>query len=476
MLEHPTICLPLTTLFHLIPTCIKAPLNMTFSINSPPLPPRVISPNIILWTHIHNSQKLIHSFLSIVPPSRSRSIDPDRYGKSLLRSSLFPFVNVLSFQDCPVRIDRCRCGALLLILVRSWSHLICHVQRGMTIAPRVQVYTQLSCNTLHGQQNDGPFGDIHPPHVSSPSTFGSEHPVPIPVHFLHFSNPRQDDGAHGPPQLVSQGCLSDPAVQAGAARLQAVMITVMGVLSACTTSWWGHYGQKHGRNKVLAASTIGLLLTYSHLFIPISPTLTSFHSDLTFVLASTPSSPFSRYGGKFLFLAPVIEGILGGHVTQQAAVSAYISDCTSDGSRAHIFSRLAGVSHVGIALGPTLGAFLIRHSLLHVQSLGLHHREGQTVTAVFWAAILCCAINFLLILLVIPESLEKARLRAAQKEDSPVVLNKPTLKKRLLGPLAIFVPRKRLINGHLQKDWSMSWLATAVFALLLANVRNLSTL
>ncbi|KAH9972761.1 major facilitator superfamily domain-containing protein [Lactifluus volemus] len=326
------------------------------------------------------------------------------------------------------------------------------VVRGMTIAPRVQVYTQLTCNTLHGQQNDGPFGDIHPPHVSSPSTFGSEHPVPIPVHFLHFSNLRQDDGAHGPPQLVSQGCLSDPAVQAGAARLQAVMITVMGVLSACTTSWWGHYGQKHGRNKVLAASTIGLLLT-----------------DLTFVLASTPSSPFSRYGGKFLFLAPVIEGILGGHVTQQAAVSAYISDCTSDGSRAHIFSRLAGVSHVGIALGPTLGAFLIRHSLLHVQSLGLHHREGQTVTAVFWAAILCCAINFLLILLVIPESLEKARLRAAQKEDSPVVLNKPTLKKRLLGPLAIFVPRKRLINGHLQKDWSMSWLATAVFALLLAN-------
>jgi hypothetical protein len=97
------------------------------------------------------------------------------------------------------------------------------------------------------------------------------------------------------------------------------------------------------------------------------------------------------------------------------------------------------------------------------------------VTAVFWAAILCCTMNLILILLVIPESLHEAGQRAAQNGDSPVVLNKPTLKKRLLGPLAMFAPRKRLINGRLQKDWSMSWLATAMFALLLASVRNLST-
>jgi hypothetical protein len=99
------------------------------------------------------------------------------------------------------------------------------------------------------------------------------------------------------------------------------------------------------------------------------------------------------------------------------------------------------------------------------------------VTAVFWAAILCSTINFILILLVIPESLDKARLRAAQKGDAPPVMqNKPGLKKRLLGPLAIFAPRKRMMNGRMQKDWSMSWLAIAVFALLLASVRNLNAL
>jgi MFS family permease len=195
------------------------------------------------------------------------------------------------------------------------------------------------------------------------------------------------------------------------------------------------------------------------------------------VLVSTPTSPLSRHGHKLLLLAPIMEGIFGGQATHQAAVSAYISDCTSDGSRAHIFSRFAGVSYAGFGLGPILGVFLIRHPLLQVQSLGRHHREGQSVTAVFWAAILCSTINFLTILFVIPESLEKARQRAAQKGDSPpATQTKPGLKKRLLGPLAIFAPRKCIVNGRPQKDWSISWLATVVFALLLAGVRNPSTL
>jgi hypothetical protein len=152
-------------------------------------------------------------------------------------------------------------------------YLIFHFQRGMTLASRVQVYTQLSCDTVHRQQLYGPSGDILPSYLSSLSILASEHAAPIiPVLFPHFSNLRQDHGADGLAQLISQRCLSDPTVQAGAARLQAIMITVMGVLSVCTTSWWGHYGQKHGRNKVLAASALGLLFAYIYLFIPFPPT------------------------------------------------------------------------------------------------------------------------------------------------------------------------------------------------------------
>ncbi|KAI0303849.1 major facilitator superfamily domain-containing protein [Multifurca ochricompacta] len=326
--------------------------------------------------------------------------------------------------------------------------------RGMTLAPRVQVYTRLSCNALHRHryQHFDPSGNNLPLHLSPTSILASEYVTlaPIPVYFPHF----EDNDPEGPRQHLSQGCLSDPAVQAGAARLQTVMVTVMGLLSACTTTWWGHYGQKHGRTKVLAASTLGLLLT-----------------DLTFVLTSTPSSPLSRHGHKFLLLAPIIEGLLGGQATLQAAISAYISDCTSDGSRAHIFSRFAGVSYVGLALGPTLGAFLIRHPLLQFQSFGRQPREMQSVAAVFWAAILCSTINFLSAVLVIPESLDKARQRAAQKGEgpTPVAQRKPGIKKRLLGPLSIFAPRRLMVNGRMRKDWSMSWLAIAVFGLFLAS-------
>jgi hypothetical protein len=71
----------------------------------------------------------------------------------------------------------------------------------------------------------------------------------------------EDDGEDDPRTLPSKKCMSDPAVQAGAARLQTIMTTTMGTLSALTTGWWGHFGERHGRTRVLAFSTLGLFLT-----------------------------------------------------------------------------------------------------------------------------------------------------------------------------------------------------------------------
>jgi hypothetical protein len=97
-----------------------------------------------------------------------------------------------------------------------------------------------------------------------------------------------------------------------------------------------------------------------------------------------------------------------------------------------------------------------------------------SVTAAFWAAILFGTINLILALLVIPESLDKTRQRAEQKAGAPVptMQDKPGLKKRFLAPLAIFAPQRRIVNGRMQEDWSMSCLATGVFLLFLAGVRN----
>ncbi len=51
-------------------------------------------------------------------------------------------------------------------------------------------------------------------------------------------------------------------MQSGAARLQTIMTTTMGILSALTTGWWGHFGETHGRTRVLAVSTFGLFMTF----------------------------------------------------------------------------------------------------------------------------------------------------------------------------------------------------------------------
>jgi hypothetical protein len=81
----------------------------------------------------------------------------------------------------------------------------------------------------------------------------------IPIRSLDTEG---DDGEDDPRTLPSQRCMSDPAVQAGAARLQTIMTTTMGTLSALTTGWWGHFGERHGRTRVLAFSSLGLFLTF----------------------------------------------------------------------------------------------------------------------------------------------------------------------------------------------------------------------
>ena len=81
--------------------------------------------------------------------------------------------------------------------------------------------------------------------------------------YLQFTrDASSDDDEPDPRYLPSKRCLTDPKVLAGAARIQTIMTTTMGLLSALTTSWWGAFGEKHGRTKVLAASTLGLFMTY----------------------------------------------------------------------------------------------------------------------------------------------------------------------------------------------------------------------
>ena len=237
-----------------------------------------------------------------------------------------------------------------------------------------------------------------------------------------------------------------------------------------------------------------------------------------FILVSTPSSPFSRHGHKLLLVAPIIEGLLGGYSTLQSGTSAYLSDCTSSGSRAYIFSRFAGVVYLGFSIGPVIGGWLIRHPITWIGGSSMPGR--QSVTSVFWVAMSCSFINLLLITFVFPESLDKEKKERAMiaykkpgvlggkkgktreraltlssgdpgssstdEEDNVDEVNRPRQEEResgvrsggagiisqFLSPLAVFLPAVVLDPSGLGKrrDWSLTLLAGGLFGYMLSTV------
>lgn len=108
----------------------------------------------------------------------------------------------------------------------------------MTIAPRIEVFTQLSCGRLHHHYNHTTsISNLLPPHATLFSTLDPSGPHLRPsdlssnaslVFFPgRFNDVGEDDGEgegeDDPRRLPSPKCVSDPAVVAGAARLQMVM-------------------------------------------------------------------------------------------------------------------------------------------------------------------------------------------------------------------------------------------------------------
>ena len=261
---------------------------------------------------------------------------------------------------------------------------------------------------------------------------------------------------------------------------------------------------------------------YSSRRLSLSPHhLISYHRrsrDLIFILVSTPSSPFSKHGHKLLLISPIIEGLLGGYSTLQSGTSAYLSDCTSSGSRAYIFSRFAGVVYLGFSIGPVIGGWLISHPIAWMGGSSIPGR--QSVTSVFWVALFCSFINLLLITFVFPESLDKEKKERAmitykksgvlggkkgktreraltlssgdpgsssadeednieevtrtrqEERDSGVRSGGAGIISHFLSPLAIFLPVMVLDHSGLGKrrDWSLTLLAGGLFGYMLSTV------
>jgi hypothetical protein len=99
--------------------------------------------------------------------------------------------------------------------------------RGMTLAPRVQVFTQLSCAHIYAHLNTtaqvSPAELISTTLLSASSTAaGVSSPALNLAHSVAV--PTLSTTAY---RIPHDKCLADPAVQAGAARLQTTFMIIM---------------------------------------------------------------------------------------------------------------------------------------------------------------------------------------------------------------------------------------------------------
>ncbi|KAJ6516437.1 major facilitator superfamily-domain-containing protein [Mycena sanguinolenta] len=314
--------------------------------------------------------------------------------------------------------------------------------RGMTLSSRVEVFTQVSCTSLERRS-------FVPTSSSPDAPFYYDAPQPSWISFLS----PLDNAAlnHTDPNERARQCKSNAAVQSGAARIQTLFSITSGLLSALTTGWWGHMGERFGRTKILAIATFGWFL-----------------SDSFFILASAPASPFASQRVTMVLLAPIFEGILGGWSTIQSGATAYISDCTGSGSRAAIFSFFTGMFFLGFSIGPLIGGWVISHPF------GLFSGAGGlgSVTSVFWVAALCSFTNFCLVLFIIPESVTKEqrdRASARMVDARGAALRDPRklgFIREFFSPLEVFLPVSISTAGssHKRRDWSLTLVTFTLFS------------
>ncbi|KAM0789782.1 hypothetical protein ACM66B_006635 [Microbotryomycetes sp. NB124-2] len=357
--------------------------------------------------------------------------------------------------------------------------LIMTLSMSATSSPKLEIYYQLVCKAI-GPQVATPGQD---PVVVPPVGFGRS-PVPVNMTGMLYRTAEKDDDRSiqrfvaqsmldaddedspspnlpsevpipQPPKRPSRWklviddsgddeswmkqCHKSATVSKAVTSLNTLLTFVMGCLSALTTGWWGSVSDRHGRKPVLGAALLGLNLM-----------------DIVFLVTVTFHDVV---GYRFLFVGPILDGLLGGFATAQATGNAYLSDCTEPGSRARIFSVLGGMMFLGIAAGPLLGAYLIKAT--------------GNVLAPFYAALIMHLLYLIVALAVVPESLTKERQYEARerhrvelekrneqdKQEDSVARERGTAAvvfvrvKRLavrpwsfLKPLKMLLPRKRLID------------------------------
>ncbi|GAA5875020.1 hypothetical protein JCM16303_004979 [Sporobolomyces ruberrimus] len=268
------------------------------------------------------------------------------------------------------------------------------ISMGMTFAPKLEIYTQLICRSMDPHKSKV---SIPPPISTQLETnrimdFGLVDPNHVDVEFVGTGGElsEEEQEKRRDKEWANQ-CHRSSAVQSAVARLALILTLMMGILSSLTTGWWGSYSDRKGRKPVLILAMFGTVAMDTVFLITVN-----YHHLVSY---------------NFLLLGPILDGLLGGFSTAQATTNAYLSDCTSPGSRAKIFSLLAGLMFAGFALGPILSSILLTYARdwFSIQD------PTQIVLIPFYIALGSHLVYLGLLTIGLPESLSEGRREASQK-------------------------------------------------------------
>ncbi|KAG9318823.1 major facilitator superfamily domain-containing protein [Chiua virens] len=322
-----------------------------------------------------------------------------------------------------------------------------------TLAPKVSLYTDLVCRVhrpeyVINEHAQGSLTSSGPLTHTITSITASAAPAPqvsdggtgndtVSIHFPTPSYTAWSDYIQS--GLDEQKCASDPVVQAVVAKLSAAFVTTTGILSCLTTGWWGSLSDRYGRRIVVFVAILGLLMT------DLAHVITVWYVDVL------PGGYWFPMAGSFL------DGLFGSLSSGMAVNQAYLADTTHPSTRSRYFSLSLGLVFFGGAVGPILGGLIIRLT--------------GSLLSVFYFVCLLHMFYSTAVLLILPESLTRARARGARLRRKQYKANQVSnglildvLKRTtsFLSPLTVLLPERASDTDPLKrngKDWSLFCIA-----------------
>jgi len=285
------------------------------------------------------------------------------------------------------------------------------VNLGACIAPRIQIYTELVCRDFYHRDqmrerwnadmtsiSSSPQGNVSTmtnfveipgstPWVNLIDIVNVANPV-SGMHLKHHALSIQSTSAPPDRMLVQTpppAFCRLPKVQSQVTRLALTLTLLSGILGSLTTSKWASMSDVKGRVWVIKLGVWGSIST-----------------DVVLLAVVYLAPVVSGYW--LLTIGAIADGMFGSFTAASAAFHAYISDCIPARDRVSFFSIMIATFFIGLAIGPTLGAYII-------------HFAGD-IMIVFWIAVIFHLTFFFIANFILPESLsEETRKKVAQKRE-----------------------------------------------------------